>query len=152
MSVEIESYGERRDPNGKWRVCDDDAITEQNYRLFGWLADVRNYSAVTPIAARRGLPEDVTDYVKTRYRNMLSNHSASWASMEELRAVDYEQVVEDRREHREVAPNHVKGSFTCAVGEGEKSTLREFLGEEYFEALDRMQADGAERIVFWFDN
>ena len=60
---------------------------------------------------------------------------------------DYDQIVEDRR-----CTINGNGGSTCEVGMGKFQTLREFLGEGYFEELERAKEDGVERFIFWFDN
>jgi hypothetical protein len=65
--------------------------------MFGWLADIRNYSMVEPIAARRGLPADLSEemsVVESLTRDV-SGHS--WLSLSELLNFDYEATFEDRR-------------------------------------------------------
>jgi hypothetical protein len=75
-------------------------------------------------------------------------HSASWLTVEELLAYDYDQKVEDRR----VTVNG-NGGCTCDPGSGKQMSLREFLdGTDFFESLDAIKAAGGERVVFWFDN
>lgn len=126
-----------------------DFLDYRSYRLFGFLADVRNYSAITPIAKRRGIPDDFHDkehpYRADDYYS--DYHSHSWLSLEELLGYDYDQTVEDRR----VTIDN-DGGRTAEPGGGENMTLREFLGEHYFSELERMKAAGVDRIVFCFDN
>jgi hypothetical protein len=43
-------------------------------------------------------------------------------------------------------------ALTCDLGEGKQETLREFLGEGFFEDLQTLKECGVERIVFAFDN
>lgn len=69
-------------------------------------------------------------------------HSASWLSLKELLEFDYDQIFEDRR----------NGGYTCEPGKGELTTYKEFLGEGFFEDLEKLKNSGADRIVFWFDN
>jgi hypothetical protein len=65
---------------------------------------------------------------------------------------DYDQPIEDRRIRRQVAPNIWSGAATSDPGEGRTTTYREFLGRDYFDALNSLGASGGDRIVFWFDN
>jgi hypothetical protein len=76
-------------------------------------------------------------------------HSASWLTVAELQAADYDQLIEDRRCNRRMPAGYTSGSQT---GEGVTQALREFLGREYFEELEKLAQVGAERVVFWFDN
>lgn len=58
---------------------------ERNYPLFAILADVRNYNYLDPIDIPRGLPSDVTDYVKHEYDAWgIDAHSCSYFTLKEL--------------------------------------------------------------------
>ena len=119
-----------------------------SYRLFGFLADVRNYSAVEPISQPRGLPLGIelpsADFDGPD-EEWLGEHDHSWLLLSELQAIDFDRIVEDRRMN---GLRH--GNLTAPVGEGVKMTLREFLGVDFFDELDRLEKAGTERIVFGF--
>ena len=118
------------------------------YRTFGFLAGVRNYSGVPPIARQRGFPGDASADVRKTYDLFGWNaHSASWLSITELSEFEYDRPVEDRCVQRD---NGVE--YTCAPGEGIMTTYREFLGQSYFEDLEILKHSGIDRVVFWFDN
>jgi hypothetical protein len=128
-------------------------LDSRDYGIYGFLANVRNYSDVKPISEQRGLPDD---YVPDEDEYSLSNlynvniHSCSWLSIDELLNFDYDQMTEDRR----VTING-DGGCTCRPGEGQKiqkMTYREFLGEHFFNDLELLKAAKVERIVFGFDN
>jgi hypothetical protein len=147
MGCDIHSYAEKR-VDGKWEPLGFSPFDQRRYGMFGFLAGVRNYSDVPPIAAPRGLPRDASAYVREESDNWGSDgHSHSWLSLEELSAFDYDAAVEDRRI---MVGND--GGCTAKPGGGEMTTWREFLGPEFFEDLKRLKSDGAERVVFWFDN
>lgn len=131
-----------------WEDVPGDFLDCRSYRLFGFLAGVRNYSAVEPIGARRGIPDDFHDE-SHEFRDADEGyyHSHSWLSLQELLAHDYDKTVEDRR----VTING-NGGCTAEPGGGKSMTLREFLGDWYFSELERMKEAGVERIVFCFDN
>lgn len=125
----------------------------RNYGLFGFLANVRNYSAVPPISEPRGFPDDASKSVRLDYESWSSDaHSASWLTVAELTAFNYDTPMEDRRVTRQLAPNYFDGGCTAEPGCGRQTTYREFLGSKYFDELRRIEQSGAERIVFWFDN
>jgi hypothetical protein len=127
MGCDIHSYAEKQ-VNGKWESLDFSPFDWRSYGLYGFLAGVRNYSDVPPLAAPRGLPRDVSAHVQEEADGWDSDgHSHSWLSVEELSAFDYDAAVE-------------------------MTTWREFLGPDFFRDLRRLKAEGAERIVFWFDN
>ena len=67
--------------------------TGRNYNLFAVLADVRNYEGIVPLAQPRGLPEDVSLYVKKEHDEWgCDGHSASWFTVDELIAYDWDRV------------------------------------------------------------
>jgi hypothetical protein len=123
-----------------------------SYALFGFLANVRNYSAVQPISEPRGLPAGVSppaeDYDGPD-EEWLGEHDFSWLLISELMAVDYDAIIEDRRTSGIVDGLHY-GSLTAPQGHGKRMTLREFLGHDYFDEIANLQKIGAERIVFGF--
>jgi hypothetical protein len=102
----------------------------RSYDLFSFFAGVRNYSDIIPISAPRGYHEEIgsDDDISDR-------HSASWLYLNEL--VDYsgyETIVKDSREN------------------DREMTLREFLGEGFFEELDKLKNLDVYLICFDFDN
>lgn len=120
----------------------------RSYGMFGFLADVRNYSAVPPIAEKRGFPDDASAFARDDFDRWDTDaHSASWLSVEELAAFDYDATMEDRR----VMINN-NGGCTAPTGGGKATTFREFLGEPFFADIHRLKDAGVDRIVFWFDN
>lgn len=138
------------------------------YGIFGFLADVRNYSRVPTIAEPRGLPKDSLflyppeAIVKTEVFSFDDPyfwgdglHSCSWLTLKELLNFDYDQVFEDLRVTRQTSPNVWNGGCTGKPGEGEKTTVRDFLGEAFFADLAILETLGTPdnvRIVFGFDN
>ncbi len=160
MGSYIHAYVERR-TNGRWfpaglpGLVDPDnkhpaqVFNTQNYTMFGWLADVRNYAKVPPIAQRRGLPDDVSDEVAGLAENM-NFYGHSWLSLRELLEFDYEATFEDRR-----APGgHPEYRDTFPPGMGEVKPYREIFPTRYWEELEAMKQLGDvedTRIVFWFD-
>ncbi len=182
MGCDIHTCAQRRDEDGNWVevrggfVHDDwsSGATPwdgRHYGLFGWLAGVRNYSGVTPYSEPRGLPDDFDAeeheaYGEKLHRQHLADtgehdwnlsrsvgdHSFTWFTVDELLAVDYDQLVEDRRVTREIAPGLISGGVTGEPGEGQKMTLREFLPDYYFKDLEIMKKRGAARIIVGFDS
>ncbi|WP_431113302.1 hypothetical protein [Variovorax paradoxus] len=154
MGCDIHAFCERSDSDGKWEYLPSVQVFDcRSYALFGWLADVRNYSDIEPVAAPRGLPEDVSSSIKAEYGEEDGEaHGASWLTPEELLAVDYDRVVEDRRYIGRVAEGYLSGTLTAEPGKGTEMSLRQFLGERYFFDLAAMQRAGVGRVVFWFDN
>jgi hypothetical protein len=132
----------------------DEVFPNRSYALFGFLADVRNYSRSPVIAEMRGMPFDISAGLYDQH----PDEYGSWLSLAELLAYDYDQVFWDRRVTRTTFNPVSGGSVTDGAalaeeGEGEHVTLREFLGEGFFARLDRLAELGAPedvRIVFWF--
>ena len=132
-------------------------FSHRSYGLFAWLADVRNYSDITPICEPKDIPDDVSPLIAEEYESWeWDAHSASWLSVKEMLDVDYAVEIWDRRVVREVSPNHFSGGCLAEEGEGDHTTLNEFLeGTEYFETLDILKTLGDPedvRVIFWFDN
>lgn len=148
MGCDIHARIEKK-ADGRWLdIPSANAFDCRSYGIFGFLADVRNYSDVPPIAVPRGIPPDASKDVKADSDGWdTDGHTHSWLSMDELLTFDYDQPVEDRR----VTING-NGGCTAQPGEGRMTTYREFLGKWYFDELERLKELGAERVVFWFDN
>lgn len=152
MGCDIHLYAEKRSPDGAWQVVDAvDALTHRSYGAFAFLANVRNYSQITPIAAPRGMPDDASTEAASDFeRWSMDAHTPSWLTLDELLAFDYSAICEDRRGMRQIGLN----AFDCGttLAKGTLQSYRDFLGSWFFDDLGRLKAAGAERIVFWFDN
>ncbi len=134
----------------------DDLELYRSYGLFGFLADIRNYSCVPPITkkAQRGLPSDISEDLKDLWENEYDRHSPSYVNLKELLDFDYSQVFEDRRTNMTVN-NVTDGAHICEPGQGERTTFKAFLGPHYFKILEQLKQYGEPdkvRLVFWFDN
>ncbi len=175
MGCDIHSYVEAKDLYGSWEKVDgafewDDFDKEhmgkkgkrsapfdwRSYAMFGFLADVRNYSEIRPIASPRGAPGDMSPEVSVEYERWEGDaHSASWLTADELLKFDYSKTFADMRVTREVAPGLTSGAARALPGEETEKTIREFLGPAFFEDLEALKKLGDPtkiRIVFWFDN
>ncbi len=148
MGCDIHLQAERK-VDGKWREVPGSFFDWRSYNNFAFLAGIRNYSAITPIAKPRGLPDDA---VETEYGAHGGDHSHSWLSLEELLAFNYDAMTEDRRVTVVMPGGWTNGGATAEPGGGEAMTYREYLGEGFFEELQKLKAAGAERIVFGFDS
>ena len=151
----------------------------RSYAIFGFLADVRNYSHCEPISEPRGLPTDsehlnspspyaydtspmsgetIPESEKETIKSDLLDggyHSYSWLLLKELTDFDYEKTFWDRRVTKQTAPNCWNGAALAEEGDGQTITYREHLGEDYFKDLELLKSFGEPdniRIVFWFDN
>jgi hypothetical protein len=153
MGTDISSYVEiHRD--GRWIVpsevrfkpideYEDGSAPFQgrDYGLFGFLADVRNYAECPTITPCRGLPDDVSDEVAKKYDSQSEFvFGTSWLTLAELLAYDYDRTFVNQRPSPWQMPH---------------ATVRDFLGDRYFERLAELGNLGAPdevRVVFWFDS
>jgi hypothetical protein len=148
MGCNIRAFSERRDTNGDWVDLEFSPFAFRYCGTFGFLASGKNNSASNSISEARGLPDDRTPRVKAAAEAWgINAHNHSWLTVEELLAVNYDAVVEDRR----ITINS-NGRCTAPPGSGEQTLLREFLKKGFFTGLYQLQHIGAERVVFWFDN
>lgn len=177
MGADIHSFAEVR-KNGKWVRVEKPVFKEgkepfgvRSYAVFGFLADVRNYSCCAPISEPKGLPED-SEYLNAftandgwgNLRQEMAEfqdfyHSCSHLTLKELLDFDYEQEFWDRRISRTTTyPNGAvvtDGACLAEEGEGETVTYRNHLGSWYFEDLETLKKLGAPedvRVVFGFDS
>lgn len=153
MGCDIHTHAERKVGDRYEKIEGLEPFDWRAYGMYGFLAGVRNYSDVTPIAQPRGIPADASAPVQSNYTLWgVDAHSASWLDVRELADFDYEQPMEDRRYTGMDPRGFMNGALTAKPGEGTATTYREFLGEGFFEDLEKLSKAGADRIVFWFDN
>jgi hypothetical protein len=128
----------------------------RNYGVFGFLANVRNYSLIPPLSEPRGLPDGISKPIKESYEKWDGDgHSHSWLTLKELSDFDYSATFEDRRCTKQVGPNSFNGASDSGDGNGKLVTFREFLGDTFMRDIEIMKGVGnpeSVRIVFWFDN
>lgn len=156
MGCDIHLYAERWQAGAQQWVNVPVTLSEfpdRSYRLFGWLAGVRNYSMVGPLVDPRGFPLDASVFVAQEYIDWdMDAHTPSWLTLDELLNVDYDQIVEDRRTTKQIGPRYWDGAALADAGKGQKQTLRDFLGSFFFQGLDHLKEAKVDRLVFWFDN
>lgn len=106
--------------------------SNQNYRLFAFLAGVRNRD-YQPLSYPRGLPIDVSPEVRGNADFFEGDaHTHSWFLLSELLAVDW------------TSPEGTRDS-----------EIRWFTPTTFLKALEKMEKLGDPdevRVVFWFDN
>lgn len=152
MGCDMTACAEKKLNNGEWEQLDFKPFDWRSYGMYGFLAGVRNYSAVTQIAPCRGLPDD-GNFKKQEEKkgnpwiDYDENFCHSWLTVKELADFDYDAIMEDRR----VTINN-NGGCTAAPGGGKLMTYRDFLGKKFFEDIEKLKEIGADRIVFWFSN
>lgn len=153
MGCDIHSFAERKTENGYELIEGVHPFDWRCYGMYGFLANVRNYSEVKPISQPRGFPDDAAPGTREKRDEWHGDgHTHSWLSVDELSAFNYDDEMEDRRVTRQLAPNFFDGGCTAEPGGGKTMTYREFLGTEFFRDLEELRANAADRVVFWFDN
>ncbi len=155
MGCDIHTVTEVRTGHGWEAVLTDAPVFQwRTYGMFGFLADVRNYSEVPCLWAGRGWPEDCTETAAAlRERWAMDGHSYTWVSLAELQGFDYDQPMEDRR-CVEVMNNCWNGGCTTESGAGTQTTYRAFLGPAFFDELERLSGLGIEnvRVLMLFES
>lgn len=165
MGCDIHTFVERRNPEtGLWEHLSGDLFVDWSsadwrtdqpfdrfYGLFAFLADVRQPGDVPCIHPPRGLPNDISQEVKSEFGFIYPEdcphlmerwcpcqysasdwHSHSWATGAELLAYDYDVKLPDTGE-----------------------TLREYLGDyiERFQEIAALAPDPADvRVIYAFDS
>lgn len=182
MGCDIHSFVEVK-KEGKWQKIEDkifkdygDRMTSEpfgwrSYSVFGFLADVRNYSHCPVLVEPRGLPLDsewlnqpskyaydknpmsgeVIPYEeretnKKDIENDWNYHTCSHIYLKELLEFDYTQKFEDRRySKKEITPGGgmvINGAAISEPGQGTMITFREHLGSGFFEDLMQLKMLG----------
>lgn len=182
MGCDIHSIAEVKNTEGKWTLVGDVfplgeferswykkdfnnlPFDWRSYSMFGFLANVRNYSHSEYVSEPKGLPDDsewLNEYdYDGQSRKEIGEaggyHSHSWLTVAELIAFDYDQLFWDRRCMKQTGPNSWNGaSFAENENEGEIKTYRQHLGVHFFEHLSILSSLGESedvRVIFWFDN
>jgi hypothetical protein len=170
MGCDIHSWIEVR-PNpssDEWKAMNIsvEPLDNRHYGLFGWLADVRNYSAIQPLKYPKGMPSNADIPADLRSLFGMCGHGASWYTLEEFEAVDFNRTVEDRRITADISYRYpggctvISGGETAETGEGKKIPLLKFLaGSDIFMCINIMQQfrqaldlpSDCVRVVFFFD-
>ena len=136
MGCDIHAYLEKKNSDGTYSYVKD-VFESREYNLFAFLAGVRNYIRIKPINDARGLPTDLSEYVKDEYENWKYDaHSVSWIDVDELYDFNYMNNVHDENT-----------SFSYQF-----MTYTTFLGEHTLSDILKLGQYINHRIVFWFDN
>jgi hypothetical protein len=154
MGCDIHTNVEVRQSDGTWSHIDikPEVFNWRDYGLFGFLADLRNYSAIPNPWPPRGWPDDVSEETIDYNRGFREGdgHTLHWITLEELKSFDYDKTFEDRR-----FTNGVNCGSTADEGSGRLVTYREFLPDFFFADIDRLSALGEPkdvRVLMFFDN
>jgi hypothetical protein len=176
MGKHINTYVEIFDPiSNSWKERFDPAFAEtkhiafqqvgtfdsirpfmwRNYCMFGFLADYCNYHDIPSLTGLRGLPKDIDPRIRLMYNLDVSFLDSSWLLLSELIDFDYDQTFEDRREitgHDDFGVCY--SNKIVPVGQGIQKTIRDVLGERFFQNLEQLKKLGDPdkvRIIIWFD-
>ncbi len=104
MGTDIIGWVEFKSAQGEWNhVIDIGLLIDRNYDAFGCLFGVKNYAQFTPLAADRGLPDDLSPQV--RHAAEETGEYAfghTWVTWAELSQLDLRQTAAkvDERIHR----------------------------------------------------
>ncbi len=161
MGADIHIYAEYRNTANVWEAIPDyEPFGQRSYAVFSLFAGVRfsdHYHRVTPypISEPRGLPKDVSTYVKKDSDEWGEDgFGRSWLSVEELSSFDYNKPLRERKVDA-FQDGYVLRFCTLPPSfsyvQIENPTIGNALGEYYFDELEKLKESKAERIVFWFD-
>jgi len=71
-----------------------EVFDRRDYRLFTILAGVRRVEHITPISEPRGLPEDVSEWIRNESNRWgVDGHSHSWLTLEELKSYPWDEPI-----------------------------------------------------------
>lgn len=150
--------------NNGWNSLLQQKVDSRNYALYAKMANVRNYCEISPIAPRRGFPEDAGYDTKRDYYLQIND---------ELAAKKYDGYVSSEQASKWISKSisffppdgsncisHPDWhSASWLTGEEFCSAVRETASDDiYWMAIAAMvesvnKTDGFEcRVVFWFDN
>ncbi|HEY1180541.1 MAG TPA: hypothetical protein VGF17_30665 [Phytomonospora sp.] len=140
--VEVRPHQRRRTTTlAAWEfVADLDHLYDgRSYDLFGCLFGVRNFAGFRPVAAGRGLPEDLSSRGAAEWKDWCQGaHDPTWITWAELAAIDLDEPAErpDLRYH------HYR-----RTADGELTRVSKFSGgarvTELIAASGMTPADGA---------
>lgn len=142
MGCDIHTFVEKKNEDGKWiPVQDCHPFDRRSYSLFGFLANVYNLSQSPFITDFRMFPADSLRFDEKYLDELIEDgyFGMSWVTLKELLDYNYEVIFINKREGSKPEP----------------VSMREFLGEGYFEELESLKKLGDSnniRIIFYFDN
>lgn len=122
---------------------------DRDYPLFAVLANVRAYNLEECIDYPRGLPDDVTKYVKDVYKIWeLDAHSTSYFTLQEL--IDFDE----EHEPRDYIGRHILRPLIDRLKQraDELNLIYDFQWSTKRDTQELRNKANNIRIVFWFDN
>lgn len=148
MGCDIHGFTEIKEKGG-WKFLDHTAFDWRSYGVFGFLANVRNYSESICLSDQRGLPDDLSNDGKDASVNY-DAHSYGFLTLKELIDFDYNKKFYDMR----VTRNGNGAARAESLEEADYTTYRSFLREQFFKEIEILKEHGSPenvRIVFWFN-
>lgn len=146
MGCDILAYVEVQDDNKKWHIAQT-IFDFRNYGVFGFLANVRNYSAVPLLpGVHEGIPEDASE----EYLDHCDDrHSYHWCMVDALTKFDYDGLVEDR-----CCMIGNDSGCTCEEGQGTIEKWSDFLGGTFLRDVYTLSTYDPDktRVVYCFDS
>lgn len=142
-------------------------FSQRDYDLYGMLADVRNGTwgeKIKPISEPKGLPQDVSKYVKKQSDEWATDgHSRSFLTLEEIEKYNWKKKVKrnafvskqqakDYKEKGIVPKSYAAWSSMGVQLEWDDEVFSKEFIEKTIPALKKLKKHGDVRIVFWFDN
>lgn len=108
----------------------------QSYAIFGFLANVRNYSNSFSFKPKYKIPEDCDKRIRRDYDSWEQDrHTPSYLTLYDLLSFDYSTVFFDER-------SNIETNYT------------DFLGSSFFKTIEELKLLGEPkdvRVIFWFD-
>lgn len=132
MGADIKIFGEKQ-VDGEWVTVDiKDALSNRCYSIFGWLADIRNWSQVGPLSAPRGLPKRDTEKRKELIEIYYANREGCYPSYEDY----YEDVFAEYDVSEEVAREYADDSQCGCTVHSTWYSVDELLDVDYNQIVE----------------
>ncbi len=142
MGCDIHAFKEVK-VNGQWH-CFGEAPIERNYRLFGWMAGVRQPEERLFIT--KGLPDDVTVPVKFLSDGWdCDGHTHSYLTSSELKELRL-KIEKEANNGEPIGHDHWATEQFGDIG------CKPVLGMVGYDDLELETWVEDHRLVFWFDN
>ncbi len=141
---------------------------DRSYDTFAILANVRNGTwseDLTPISQPRGLPVDVSQYVKKCSDDYDNGHSHSYVTLKELEKYDWKQKLKmnamvNEKQAKEYKEKGIKPTTYAAYSsygvnlEWEETYYDQckYFVDKVIPQLQKLKKFGEVRMVFWFDS
>ena len=130
----------------------------RDYDVYGFLANVRNYSEVPFLSDCRWLPLDVSKSIEECFDDngyLHGTHSITYLTLRELVEFDYDKTFQDMRHTEQESQGFFNGA-TRSKTRGVTITFRDFLGEDFFKDIEKLVERTKDldslRLIFGFDS